>query len=70
MWNCGWGMSEGSGADRDSPVMPVPPGTSPSDYETVAGFIIDRMGRLPSVADSVEVGELRFEGRGHGWQAD
>ena len=31
------------------------------DYETVAGFVISRLGRLPRVADHLEEGGFRFE---------
>ncbi|MFO0893092.1 MAG: transporter associated domain-containing protein [Isosphaeraceae bacterium] len=31
------------------------------DYETVAGLILDRLGRIPAIADSFEWGGHRFE---------
>ena len=34
---------------------------SPRDYETVAGLVLDRMGRLPEVGDSAEIGHWRIE---------
>lgn len=34
---------------------------SPRDYETVAGLVLDRMGRLPEVGDTAEVGPWRIE---------
>ena len=34
---------------------------SPRDYETAAGLVLDRMGRLPEVGDSAEVGPWRIE---------
>lgn len=34
---------------------------SPRDYETVAGLVLDRMGRLPEVGDSALVGHWRIE---------
>ena len=30
------------------------------DYQTLAGFILDRLGRIPDVGDVVEYGDLRF----------
>ena len=30
------------------------------DYQTLAGFILDRMGRIPEVGDVMEYGELRI----------
>ena len=30
------------------------------DYQTLAGFILDRLGRIPEVGDVMEYGELRF----------
>lgn len=34
---------------------------SPRDYETVAGLVLDRMGRLPEIGDSAEIGPWRIE---------
>lgn len=34
---------------------------SPRDYETVAGLVLDRMGRLPEVGDMAEVGPWQVE---------
>ncbi|MRX51959.1 DUF21 domain-containing protein [Paracoccus sp. S-4012] len=34
---------------------------SPRDYETVAGLVLDRMGRLPEVGDLAAVGNWRIE---------
>ncbi len=31
------------------------------DFETVAGFIIDRLGRLPSAGDRIERGDMVLE---------
>jgi len=36
--------------------MEIPEG----DYQTLAGFILDRMGRIPDVGDVLEFGDLRF----------
>ena len=30
------------------------------DYQTLAGFILDRLGRIPEVGDVMEYGDLRF----------
>jgi len=32
-----------------------------ASYETLAGLILHRLGRLPSVGESVDIGNLRFE---------
>lgn len=34
---------------------------SPRDYETVAGLVLDRMGRLPEIGDTAEIGPWRIE---------
>ena len=35
-------------------------GIPEGDYQTLAGFILDRMGRIPDVGDVLEFGDLRF----------
>ena len=35
-------------------------GIPEGDYQTLAGFILDRMGRIPDVGDALEFGDLRF----------
>jgi len=35
-------------------------GIPEGDYQTLAGFILDRMGRIPDVGDVLEFGNLRF----------
>jgi CBS domain containing-hemolysin-like protein len=35
-------------------------GIPEGDYQTLAGFILDRMGRIPGVGDVLEFGDLRF----------
>lgn len=34
---------------------------TPRDYETVAGLVLDRMGRLPEVGDTAEIGPWQIE---------
>ena len=36
--------------------MKIPEG----DYQTLAGFILDRVGRIPEVGDVMEYGDLRI----------
>ena len=40
------------------------------DFETVAGFIIHRLGRLPRTGDRVERDDMAARGRRHGRAAD
>jgi len=35
-------------------------GIPEGDYQTLAGFILDRIGRIPDVGDALEFGDLRF----------
>lgn len=35
-------------------------GIPEGDYQTLAGFILDRIGRIPDVGDAMEFGDLRF----------
>ena len=37
------------------------PGEESGDFQTLGGFIMTRLGRVPAVADQLEVGGWRFE---------
>jgi CBS domain containing-hemolysin-like protein len=40
--------------------MIIPLGDVNDDYETIAGYVLDRMGRIPKAGESVEAGTLRI----------
>ena len=37
------------------------PGEEEAGYETLAGFVLERLGRMPRIADHFEWNDLRFE---------
>lgn len=41
--------------------VPQPPPEERGDYHTLAGFVVTRIGRIPSSAERFEWGDLRFE---------
>lgn len=46
---------------KDALGVPRLPGEEEASYETLAGFVLERLGHLPRIADHFEWNGMRFE---------